>query len=55
MLVFLLFNNEQIRTIRDKDSEKYYISVIDIVGGLSESENPRHYRNVLKSRLKKWE
>ncbi len=52
-LINKLFNNEQIRTIWDKDSEKYYISVIDIVGVLSESENPRHYWNVLKSRLKK--
>ena len=35
------------------DDEKYYISVVDIVGVLSESDNPRKYWNKLKQRLKK--
>ena len=35
------------------DDEKYYISVVDIVGVLSESDNPRNYWKVLKHRLKK--
>lgn len=47
-----LFKNKTIRTVWDKDKEKYYLSVVDIVGILSESKNPRHYWNVLKSRLK---
>ena len=38
-----IFNNETIRTVWDKGTEKYNISVIDIVGVLSESENPRNY------------
>ena len=37
----------------DKEKEKYYISVVDIVGVISESDNPRNYWKVLKHRLKK--
>lgn len=51
-LVNKIFNNETIRTIWDKDQEKYYISVVDIVGVISESDNPRNYWKVLKHRLK---
>ena len=51
-LINKIFNNETIRTVWDKDTEKYYISVVDIVGVLSESDNPRKYWNKLKQRLK---
>ena len=51
-LVNKIFNNETIRTVWDKEQEKYFISVIDIVGVLSESSNPRNYWKVLKHRLK---
>ena len=51
-LVNKIFNNETIRTVWDKDDEKYYISVVDIVGVVSESDNPRNYWKVLKHRLK---
>ncbi len=51
-LINKLFNNETIRTIWDKDEEKYYISVVDIVGVLAESKNPTVYWRVLKKRLK---
>lgn len=51
-LINKIFNSETIRTVWDKDSEKYYISVVDIIAILTESANPRHYWNVLKSRLK---
>lgn len=47
------FENEKIRTVWNKDEEKYYISVVDIVKVLTESENPRKYWSVLKTRLKK--
>ena len=46
------FDNSKIRTIWDKDQEKYYISVVDIIAVLTESENPRNYWKVLKHRLK---
>ena len=51
-LINKIFNNETIRTIWDKEQEKYFISVVDIVSVLTDSKNPRHYWNVLKSRLK---
>lgn len=52
-LINKIFNNETIRTVWDKENEKYYISVIDVVGVIAESENPRKYWSVLKTRLKK--
>ena len=52
-LINKIFNNETIRTVWDKEEEKYFISVVDIVGVLAESENPRNYWKVLKHRLKK--
>ena len=52
-LINKIFNNETIRTVWDNDDEKYYISVVDIVGALTESDNPRNYWKVLKHRLKK--
>ena len=51
-LVNKIFNNETIRTVWDKEQEKYFISVVDIVGVISESDNPRNYWKVLKHRLK---
>lgn len=47
-----IFNNETIRTVWDKEDEKYYISIVDIVGSLSDSKNPTTYWRVLKKRLK---
>ena len=54
-LINKLFNNKEIRTIWDKEEEKYYLSVVDIVGELAESEEPRKYWNWLKTKLKKEE
>ena len=51
-LINKLFNDKTIRTVWDKEEEKYYISVVDIVRVLTDSKNPRHYWNVLKGRLK---
>ena len=51
-LINKIFNNETIRTVWDKDDEKYYISVVDIVGIISESKDDRKYWNKLKQRLK---
>ena len=51
-LINKIFNNETIRTIWDKEDEKYYISVVDVVGILSESSNPQTYWRVMKKRLK---
>ena len=51
-LVNKIFNNATIRTIWDKEQEKYFISVVDIVSVISESNNPQTYWRVLKKRLK---
>ena len=51
-LVNKIFNNETIRTVWDTNDEKYYISVVDIVSVISESNNPQTYWRVLKKRLK---
>ena len=52
IIINKLFNNETIRTIWDKTEEKYYISVVDIVGIISDSTDGRKYWNKLKQRLK---
>lgn len=51
-LINKIFNNETIRTVWNKEEEKYYISIVDIVGVLAESKNPTVYWRVLKKRLK---
>lgn len=51
-LINKIFNNETIRTIWDKEKEKYYISIVDLVGVLSESDRPRKYWSDLKNKLK---
>src|SRR5574344_3017846 len=54
-LISKIFNNETIRMVWDKEDEKYYISVVDMVGVLSESDRPRKYWSDLKSQLLKEE
>ena len=51
-LINKIFNDETIRTVWDKTQEKYFISIVDIVGIISESRNPQTYWRVLKKRLK---
>lgn len=51
-LINKIFNNETIRTVWDKEQEKYFISVVDIVGVLADSSEPRKYWNWLKNKLK---
>lgn len=51
MGIFSNLLNETIRTIWDKEEEKYYISIIDIVGAISKSNRPRKYWSDLKNNL----
>ena len=51
-LINKIFNSEAIRTVWDKEEEKYYISVVDIVGILSGSKDVQSYWRKLKQRLK---
>ena len=48
-----LFNQKQVRCHWDNEKEKWYFSIVDVVGVLSDSENPNNYWKVLKNRLKK--
>ena len=50
-LINKMFNSETIRTVWSKEKQKYYISVVDVVGILSESKDKRKYWNKLKQRL----
>ena len=54
-LINKMFNHKTIRTVWNKEEEKYYISVIDIVNALMENDyqDSRNYWKVLKHRLKK--
>jgi ABC-type Fe3+ transport system substrate-binding protein len=48
-----LFNDKQIRTLWHNEEEKWYFSIVDVVGVLTESPNPNNYWKVLKHRLTK--
>ena len=54
-LINKLFKNETIRTVWDKEKEKYYISIVDVVRVLADSKEPRKYWNWLKNKIKKEE
>lgn len=46
-----LFEGNEIRSIWDSEKEDYYFSVVDVISVLTNSNNPRNYRNMLKSRM----
>lgn len=48
-------NLEQLMKIQSslKKEEEWYFSIVDVVGALTESPNPRKYWSMLKTRLKK--
>ncbi len=46
-----LFEQTQVRAIWDEDQEKWYFSIVDVVGILSDSVNPQAYWRKLKQRL----
>lgn len=48
-----LFEQKQVRSIWNEDEEKWYFSIVDVVGILSDSPNPNNYWKVLKHRLTK--
>ncbi len=49
----VLFHEKQVRRHWNEDKELWYFSIIDVIGILTESANPRKYWSVLKTRLKK--
>jgi len=48
-----VFEQRDIRSLWDDETEKWFFSIVDVVGVLTESPNPRKYWSVLKGRLKK--
>lgn len=48
-----IFEQCKVRTVWDDETEKWYFSVVDVVGVLTDSPNPSNYWKVLKNRLKK--
>lgn len=48
-----LFQDHRVRVYWNEEQEKWYFSIIDVIGVLTESDNPRKYWSVLKTRLKK--
>ena len=47
-----LFENHQVRTVWNNDSEKWYISIVDVVTVLTKSVDPTAYWRKLKQILK---
>ena len=49
------FEDKKVRTMWNQNEEKYYISVVDIIIALTDSEyqSARNYWEVTKTRLKK--
>lgn len=47
-----LYENKEIRSAWNEEKEEWYFSIVDVVGVLTESENPQVYWRVLKKRLK---
>lgn len=50
-----LFEDRKVRAVWDDEKEEWFFSIVDVVGVLTDSENPRKYWSVLKTRLKKEE
>lgn len=48
-----VFDDKKVRSIWDAEQEKWYFSIVDTVGVLTDSPNPNNYWKVLKNRLKK--
>ena len=46
-----LFEENKVRSYYDENTEHWYFSIIDIVGILTESKNPRRYWSDLKTKL----
>ena len=47
------FNDKEVRAAWDENGNRWVFSVVDVIAVLTESQNPRKYWSVLKTRLKK--
>jgi len=46
------FGDSEVRAVGDAEKSKWWFSVVDIIGVLTDSKDPRKYWSVLKTRLK---
>ena len=46
-----MFEGSQIRSVWDNEREEWYFSVVDVIGSLTESNNPRDYWYRMKKRM----
>ncbi|WP_198305316.1 Bro-N domain-containing protein [Arcobacter vandammei] len=46
-----IFEDKKVRTLWDEDSEKWYISIVDVIEILTDSPRPRKYWSDLKRKL----
>ncbi len=46
-----LFEDKKVRTAWDAEQEKWYVSIIDVIEVLTDSDRPRKYWSDLKSKL----
>ena len=44
-----LFEEKKVRTVWDDEQEKWYFSIVDVCGVLTDSPNPRNYWYVVYS------
>ncbi len=51
MSTLALFEQKQLRRAWNKDEEKWYFAIVDVVAALTESPNPQVYWRVMKKRL----
>ena len=47
------YKDHEVRAVWDEEGAKWWFSIVDIVGAITDSPNPRKYWSVLKTRLKK--
>ena len=47
------FNDRKVRAIWDEADSQWWFSIVDVIGAITESPNPRKYWSVMKTRLKK--
>ena len=47
------YKDHEVRAVWDEEESKWWFSIVDIVGAITDSPNPRKYWSVLKTRLKK--
>ena len=47
------YKDHEVRAVWDEEEAKWWFSIVDVVGAITDSPNPRKYWSVLKTRLKK--